>query len=964
MKHHRAKLIIILALVLGLTGGAYLTIRGRRPALTPQQAFDLGQKSLQEGRLRDAYGQLEYAARHRPADTEYAWAAAQAAMKLGLIQAASGHAREAWNRGLKNREVFQILVSAVTGDRAARLEKGGAWLRELPDTRERRELEGDLFQSVQSYPECLRIWTELYEAEPAPSLANKIALTRVATGAPGAAHEFLRSCREAGRLDEEGYGLLASLAAYKDDAQDAAAVLAEGRARFPSSESLQITEAVFLIWRDRLSDAAALLEPLKARAADPAKAALHAQARVFLGFLRAAQADAAALETLTALAAGEGPELEGERLFYQGLKVKSAETLKKARLLMTPHPACDWTLARELARTGAWKDSVEAYRRMSGLLAGSPVLQVELAHALLRSGRAEESLAALRKLHARRYYTKASLEMVRDLASLRGLKAEAEEAQAFLEKRFGEDPAVGMAGGVLALHAGNLSQAASILDRLSARHPGREDVELAKLSVLFAGRDYEGVLKAAAASSASPASLAPIQAASYVMLGRHDDAASLYERILATSSELPTILSYANLLLRLDRLDHARAKYGEVLKLHPANSVAHLGLATAAARRRDWKTARTHAEAAASGPTEAYAQGVLAEIDLDEGRPDRAVARCTKALALDPGDERANFLFGVCCLELGRYDEAETTLRRLAGERPEAGYVLLSLARVGLARGAFGEALAVVDGALERKFRGDLSFQAMRMVLLARMGRESEARDQFSLIAPQLPPERAALCDAWLLHREGRLPEAASRLRDHLQDTHAAVYWAELALMEGGSDGVLEVLDRHTLDAARWGKLGELARQKGLLSLAAQCYRRALRFDAENPQLLNNYAYASLQLDSFDETEVLAAAKKVASILPGNPSIVHTYAAALLRCRKERECVELLDKSPALTQKSARLLHALATAHERLEHWGPAMKSYEACLVHPETEGVAAGDLARASIKRRIEHVRARSEKR
>lgn len=97
---------------------------------------------------------------------------------------------------------------------------------------------------------------------------------------------------------------------------------------------------------------------------------------------------------------------------------------------------------------------------------------------------------------------------------------------------------------------------------------------------------------------------------------------------------------------------------------------------------------------------------------------------------------------------------------------------------------------------------------------------------------------------------------------------------------------------------------------------------------------------------------------------PGNPSVVHTYASALLRCRKERECLELLDKSPSLTQKSARLLHAHATAHERLEHWGPALKSFEACLVHPETEGVAAGDLARPSIQRRIDHVRARGERR
>jgi predicted Zn-dependent protease len=966
MKKHRVKLFMALGILLvGMIGAAgYLKYRQRPRPLTAVQAFEAGQKNLQEGRLREAYAHLDYAARQKPDDTSYAWAAAQAGLKLGLIKPASDHAREAWNRGLKNKEVFQLLVTSVTGDRAVRLEKGRAWLRELPEGRERKELEGDLLQSAQEFTECLRIWTELFDAEPAPALANKIAMTHVAMGHPERAHEFLKKNREADRIDEEGYGLLATLAAYKDEPEPAAAIFAEGRSRHPAGESLKLTEGVFLIWRDQLAEAATIFDGMKTPSADPATAALHRQARLFLGFIRAAQADARALDVLKSLAAGEGPDLEGERLFYEGLKERSVDTLKKARLLIPSHPACDWALARELARARAWKESSEIYKGMSGLLAGAPALQVELAQTLLHQGKLDDALGVVRRVHSRRYYTKASLTITRDLASRKGLTAEAAEAQSVLERRFGDDPAVGVGGSILSLHAGNLSDAASALDALSLRHPGRDDVELAKLSVLFAKKDYTGVLKAAETSRASPASLAPIQAASLVMLGRNEEAAALYERNLQDSRDPVTVLSYANLLLRLGKLEAAAARYGEVLALQPKNPVAHLGAATLAARRRDWKAVREHAEAANSGSTEVHSQVLLAEAELESGRPDRALTYCNRALGLDPKNERAGYLFGAASLALGRVEEAEATLNRLAGAHPEASHILLALARARMTRGATAEALAVVDGAISRKLPGELSFATLRVVLLSRLGRAQEARNQFAAISAQMTPDRALLCEAWILHQEGRTPEAISRLQGSLQDPVAAMYWAELSLIDGKADGVVEALERHALDVPRWWRLGELARQKGNLAAAVACYRRALRLEPENPQLLNNFAYGSLQLETFDQAEVLAAAKKVSSLMPGNPVVLHTYASALVRCKQERECVELLEKSPAVVKKSAGLLHVQGSAYERLEQWAPALKAYEACLAHPDSAAATTGDLSRKAIQERIDRVRARVEKR
>ena len=965
MKLFRLKLLLIFGSLAGVLAVGFFTCRSPRKPLSPDQAYALGSRQLEEGRYREAYSHLSYAARLQPEEAKFHWGAAQAARRQGDARAAAEHADNAWRRGLRNKDVFLVCVTDASGERRARLDKGLARLRELPDNAERRELEGDFLQSVGETAEAHRIWTALFETSPAPGLANKIALARVVLGRPESAREILESRRSQGGLDEEGYGLLASLAAYRDAADEAAALYAEGRARFESSESLRLNEAVFLIWRDRLPEAASLLEPLKAPASEPERDAVHRQARIFLGFLRGSPPDRAALDALAAQAAGEGPALEGERIYYQGLKENSAESLRKARLLLGGHPACEWAYARELARGGAWGDAAAAFRRIAGLLAGAPVLQMEWAYALRRAGKTDEAFASLHRLHARRFYSRASLELVRDIATEKGLGKEAAEAQAFLEKKFADDPAVTLAGGVLALQSGNLREAASILEALAGRHPDREDVELARLSVMFAAKDYEGVLKAAAASRASAVALAPIQAGALVMLKRDDDACALYEKVLASRREPLTLLSYANLLLRLDKADRAAELYGETLKLQPKNAVARLGLAAMAARRGDWKSARGHAEAAAaSAPAIAYAHVLLAEIEIAEGRPDRAAASCQRALGADSKDERAAFLLGVALLDLGRHDEAESLLNRCAAGRPDAAAYQWQLARARLSRGAFGEALAIVDGALSRRLPGESAFQSLRMVLLARMGRPDDAREQWARLAPGLPPARAVLCEAWLLRQEGRTADALARLRSHMEDPHVAYSWAELTLTEGEAAGVVEALDRHPLDAGRWGRLGELARQKGSMSQAAGCYRRALKSDPDNAQLLNNFAFASLQLDAFDEAEVLAMARKATVVLPGNPSVLHTYATALLRCRKEQECVDRLDKSPALTQGSARLLHLHATAHERLGHWSLAMKSYSACVAHPETEAVRVGELSRASLQRQVELMKSKMESR
>ncbi len=972
MKLKKSHLLIGAALlvVLGSAGAAGLWVlrKRRHPPLTAEQAFAKGQEYLQKRRYVDAYRHFNHAAQARPGETSYQWESARAAHALRQEGIAVRHAQNAWDAGLRNRDVLEMLVAGTPFKTPQeRLKAGLAWLKELPDNGSRKELEGDLHFGSESFAESLRLWAEHLEAAPSPRMATKVALAHVALKKPEMAEETLKAAREGSRLDEQGYSLLGNLLAERDKLKEAEAAFAEGRQRFPEGRGLRLSEAVLLMTQDRLADAGGVLEPLRHLGSDPASETLHHSARLFLGFIAGARADAAALQALAAAADGDTPMMEGERLFYRTLEERNAgkpgktEDFKRIRRLLPRHPAVEWAAARDLARSEAWAEAVDAYQGIEGLMARAPRIQFELALSLQRARKPDEALSTLRRLHGRGHYSKQSVELFRDIAFQRGLAQEGAMAQKLLEEKFRDDPGVLFAGGLLSLRSGKLDEAAAVFEALAAKLPERADVELARLSVYLARKDYEGLLRECEASKAPRAGLAPLRAEALVRLGRADEAERTYEQALGERPDPAMMLSYANLLLGRQKADGAARWYSEVLKSHPKNAVANLGLGVLALQKHALKEARARIETVTSaGAPIAYAYLLLAEIELRERQPERAVAACTRALSLAPNDLKALALQGVAHLKAGRPGEAEAILQQCIQKEPSVPALQWELAHAKLARGAPEEALKVVDAALAKGSAGELPFALLRALLLAQLGKADEAKATLAKAGPEVTPVQARLCEAWLLQREGRAAEAAGLLRPHLDDALATSAWAELMIHQGKDQGVMDALARHKLEGPRWIQLGVMARQKELNALAVGCYRKAIEHEPENALLLNNYAWASLQLEAFDPEAVLAAARKASSLLPENSAVVHTYATALLKCRKDRECIEYLERARQLTERFPKLMVLLGEAYQRAGNAAQAIKWYGACLQHPDTADVQSGDLARPALQKRLEDLKAK----
>ena len=186
------------------------------------------------------------------------------------------------------------------------------------------------------------------------------------------------------------------------------------------------------------------------------------------------------------------------------------------------------------------------------------------------------------------------------------------------------------------------------------------------------------------------------------------------------------------------------------------------------------------AEAADDPASVSRALAELAQLNLDAGRPDQALALLGRGAAPAAGRERWQALAGDAYLEQGRLEEAlEAHRRALAlarerGHRVNMARALVNLGRVQLAVGdldaaetSFENALAIMDQTHDAL--GQARARANLAVLYARQGRHAEAIDLLRAVLDE--QERAG---DW---------QGISLSRRNLADLHLQA--AELALKRG-----------------------------------------------------------------------------------------------------------------------------------------------------------------------------------
>jgi tetratricopeptide (TPR) repeat protein len=403
------------------------------------------------------------------------------------------------------------------------------------------------------------------------------------------------------------------------------------------------------------------------------------------------------------------------------------------------------------------------------------------------------------------------------------------------------------------------------------------------------------------------------------------------------------------------RVEEAVAAHAHAIRLAPESAELRAELAGLYARQERIPDALDTAEDALKRDADnVEANRIVGSVYAalaEQGRPLRSgdnpasyVARAISAFERvrqgGTADLGLEFTLGRLYLQSGAPDQAIPILRRVAGEQPGYAEVAILLASAQEAAGQTAEAIATLQGALDRNprfFRGfvllaelsekrgdweqaadayaraqQLSTRATdlttrRAAALINAGRAASARDllQPGAAQPDADPLLLYLLAA-AQQRAGDLDDAeatARRLRAAAPDDPRGLYvLAQVLEARGDFDGaeraLRDLLRRDPSDATALNHLGYMFAERGQrLDEAVQLVQRALAEDPGNPAFLDSLGWAYYRQGKLDLAD--APLTEAAEKLPGNSVIQDHLGDLRFRQQRYAEAAEAWERSLA-----------------------------------------------------------------
>ena len=171
--------------------------------------------------------------------------------------------------------------------------------------------------------------------------------------------------------------------------------------------------------------------------------------------------------------------------------------------------------------------------------------------------------------------------------------------------------------------------------------------------------------------------------------------------------------------------------------------------------------------------------------------------------------------------------------------------------------------------------------------------------------------------DAQMCTQQGHIHLLARRYNEAVASYREAIKYAQ----------------NDTLRSELWGFIGDAEHQRGDMKRCYAAYERALKLDADNASVLNNYAYF-LSIEERDLERALAMATRATATEQNNPTFLDTQAWVLYRLGRYAEAKKLQQQALSLdSNESAELalhygdiLDALGEKFMAQTYWRKALE--------------------------------------
>ena len=292
----------------------------------------------------------------------------------------------------------------------------------------------------------------------------------------------------------------------------------------------------------------------------------------------------------------------------------------------------------------------------------------------------------------------------------------------------------------------------------------------------------------------------------------------------------------------------------------------------------------------------------LARSQLAAGEASGATATLRKLDALMPDDPRVRYRLAQVYMKQDKLDLAEDALREALRRDPRHLPSLLLLGKIALDKGDAGNALAIA-----RRIKKDMADQAAGDALegAAQMaaGRYAEAVRAYRA-ALDKQPSSALLLDLYRAYEKaGRRQEGMTLLRD----------W----------------LARYPDDASARLALADALMAAGNYKEAAQHYRQVVDKGVQNLVVLNNLAWALLELG---DSECVRYGKQAYEMAAKRPEVLDTYGWCLVKSGEVDRGLTLLQEAAVRAPHMPTVRYHMAVALKEAGRGDEARKELQRLL--------------------------------
>jgi putative PEP-CTERM system TPR-repeat lipoprotein len=477
-----------------------------------------------------------------------------------------------------------------------------------------------------------------------------------------------------------------------------------------------------------------------------------------------------------------------------------------------------------------------------------------------------------------------------------------------------------------AIAGGNEAEAINLLQDIPAGSTSTEARRNSLLVMAYVREQHpaEAVKVAAAYAASNPGDSAAhlLYGTALVAAGRRTEARAQYAEALKLNPEnLAALLSLGSLDSLEGHHEAAASHYAMVLKKDPRNAAAMTALGQLAALQGDRaEAAKRFKQAIDAAPKSPTAYIALVVLYGEDRKFDEAVSTAKQLVAAYPDNPAALNALGAAELNAGHHGEALKVLQQAVNFAPQVPLYRTNLARAQI----LGKDTKAAAGNLDAVIKADPG-QVTAVVLRALLKLQEHDLAGATALAQMLqkqPATRAAGFtlegDLYMANKSYREAAQAYQQGLKLQYDRPLVVKRFLALSESGAnapEGVLrDWLAKHPDDNATHLLLADYYLKHAQNALAANQYEQVLKTDPSSIDALNNLAWIYTEQNN---PKALALAERAYKLASGSPGIADTYAWALVAHNQPRTALPILLQAAKAAPKAPAIQYHLAVAQAR-----------------------------------------------